>query len=94
MTNKVTLHQLWARLEAAGHDAAAVRARVQRVVALTLAAMQPVAAQRFENARLRRAAAARQHRLLRRHSLAPGCTLRPVEARQPKSLLPEVGRLS
>ena len=50
VSNKVTLAQLWERLARDGHDAAAVQARVRRVVALTLAAMQPIVAHNYANA--------------------------------------------
>ena len=50
MTNKRSLVQLWAQLGAAGHDAAAVWGAVQRVVALSLAAMQPPIAHSYTTA--------------------------------------------
>ena len=50
MTNKRSLVQLWAQLGEAGHDAAAVWGAVQRVVALSLAAMQPPIAHSYTTA--------------------------------------------
>ena len=50
VTNKRSLVQLWAQLGAAGHDAATVWGAVQRVVALSLAAMQPPIAHSYTTA--------------------------------------------